>query len=281
MPSFQPPDEAAHYSYVASLVELHRRPYTDPLKPGGSHSAETNLALIYTAVGIVEQPERRPPWTKYEEDEYEAQNETIAQRQPDLVGGAWTTVAAYSPLYYAPAAPLYAIAEDASVFTRLWLMRVASALMMAGTAVLAFLIGRELLPRVSYAGVVSGTAVALQPMLAQLGGAVNNDNLLILLGSLELYLLIRVLQRGLTLVSGLAVGIVLGLGIMAKPNMYAFVPVVAFALGWVVVRERRRLRAIAAPIALAVVAAALVTAGSYAAFHQSELVAGYRHADRR
>jgi 4-amino-4-deoxy-L-arabinose transferase-like glycosyltransferase len=111
-------------------------------------------------------------------------------------------------------------------------------------------------------------------MFAQIGGAVNNDNLLILLGSLELYLLVRILRRGLTLLSGLAVGVVLGLGIMAKPNMYAFAPVVAFALGWILVRERQRWRAIAKPIALAVAAAAFVTLGSYAAFHQSELVAG-------
>jgi 4-amino-4-deoxy-L-arabinose transferase-like glycosyltransferase len=274
MPSFQPPDEAAHYAYVASLVELDRRPSTDPAAPGGSYSAEANLAIGYTAVGIVQYPERRPPWTEFEEDEWKAQDKTIEQRQPEFVGGGWTTVANYSPAYYALDAPVYAVADDSSVFKRLWLMRLVSVLMAAGTAVFAFLIGRELLPRVTWAPVAAGAAVGFQPMFAQIGGAVNNDNLLILLASLELYLLVRILRRGLTALSGLAVGVVLGLGIMAKPNMYAFVPVVAFALGWVIVRERRQWRTVAKPVALAVVAAALVTAGSYAAFHQSELVAG-------
>ena len=274
MPSFHPPDEAAHYAYVASLVELHRRPYTDPAGPGGSYSAEENLALSYGAIGVVQDPERRPPWTQFEEEEWQSQDETIEERQPEFVGGGWTTVAAYSPVYYALAAPIYAVAQGTSVFTRLWLMRLLSVLMAAATAVLAFLVGRELLPHVHWAPVVSGVAVALQPMFAQLGGAVNNDNLLILLGSLELYLLVRVLRRGLTLLSGLAVGAVLGLGIMAKPNMYAFVPIVVFVLGWIVVRERRRLRAIALPVALTLGAAAVVTIGSYAVFRQGELVSG-------
>ena len=202
MPSFQPPDEAAHYAYVASLVELDRRPYTDLAGPGGSYSAEENLAIGYVAVGIVQYPERRPPWTKFEEEEWRAQDKTVTERQPGLVGGGWTTVANYSPAYYALEAPIYAVAEDSSVFTRLWLMRVVSALMAAATAVIAFFVGRELLPRVSWAAVASGAAVAFQPMFAQIGGAVNNDNLLILLASLELYLLVRILRRGLTLTFG-------------------------------------------------------------------------------
>jgi 4-amino-4-deoxy-L-arabinose transferase-like glycosyltransferase len=274
MPSFQPPDEAAHYAYVASLVELDRRPYTDPAGPGGSYSAEENLAIGYVAMGIVQFPERRPPWTGFEEEEWRAQDKTIEDRQPEFVGGGWTTVAAYSPAYYALEAPIYAIADDSSVFTRLWLMRLLSVLMAAGTAVIAFFVGKELLPDVTWAPVASGAAVAFQPMFAQIGGAVNNDILLILLASLELYLLVRILRRGLTVLSGLAVGVVLGLGIMAKPNMYAFVPVVAFALGWLLVRERQRWRSLVKPVALAVAAASLVTAGSYWAFHQSELVAG-------
>ena len=270
MPSFQPPDEASHYAYAASLAELHRRPYTDPGRPGGSFSAEENLALEHVAVNVVQRVEARPPWSAYDFAQWEQENATIAARRPELVGGGWTTASAYSPLYYALAAPLYAAGEDSSVFTRLWLMRLLSVLMAAGTAVCAFLAGREVLPHVRWAPAAAGASVAFLPMFAQLGGAVNNDNLLILLASLELYLLVRALRRGLTLASGVAIGAVLGLGIIAKPNMYAFVPVVALALGWIVVRERRRLRAIAAPVLLTILAAGLVTLAGYMAFRQSE-----------
>jgi hypothetical protein len=272
MPSFQPPDEAAHYAYVASLVELGRRPYTNPSLPGGSFSAEESLAVRSVAENVVQRVEARPPWTAYDLGKWKRKNETIAQRQPEFVGGGWTTAAGYSPLYYALEAPVYAAAQGTSIFTRLWLMRLVSVLMAAATASIAGLVGKELLPRVRWAPVVSGSAVAFQPMFAQLGGAVNNDNLLIVLASLLLYLLVRMLRRGLTAVSGVATGAVLGLGIIAKPNMYAVVPVVALALCWIAVKERRRLRAIAAPVFITILVALLVTLAGYVAFHQGEFV---------
>ena len=272
MPSFQPPDEASHYAYVAALAELHRRPYLDPTAPGGSFSAEENLAVDYVAVNIVQRVEARPPWSRFDLEEWRARNETIAEQQPELIGGGWTTAAAYSPVYYALAVPFFDAGQGSSVFTRLWLTRLLSVLMAAGTVVCAFLAAAELLPRVRWAPATAGASVAFLPMFAQLGGAVNNDNLLILLASLELYLLVRVFRRGLTLVSGLAIGAVLGLGIIAKPTMYAFVPVVALAIGWIVIRERRRLSAIAAPALVTVLAAGLVTVAGYLAFGQAEFV---------
>src|SRR5207244_1886754 len=97
--------------------------------------------------------------------------------------------AGYSPLYYGMEVVPYWAARDASLFTRLWLMRVLSALMAAVTAALAFLLARELAPSVPWAAPVAGLAVAFQPMFAFIGGAVNNDNLLIPYATLELYLL--------------------------------------------------------------------------------------------
>ena len=131
---FNPPDEAAHYAYVESLGEHHRLPYKDPSLPGGSYSAEALLAIQYTAIHVIQHREVKPPWTSFEETEWAAQNSTIRQRRPDLVGGGFTAAGSYSPLYYALEVPAYVAGKGSDVFTRLELMRLMSALIAAATA---------------------------------------------------------------------------------------------------------------------------------------------------
>jgi Predicted membrane protein (DUF2142) len=240
MPAFNPPDESSHYAYVESLVNLHRRPFTNPARPGGSFSAQEELAIEYTALGIVQQRQAKPPWTEASFDEWSSADKTIKQARPYLIGGGYTTTASYSPFYYALEAGPYAAGKSLDIFGRVWLMRLLSALLAAATAGCVFLFAREMLPTVPWAGLVAGLAVAFQPMFAQIGGAVNNDNLLILCASLELYLLARVLNRGLTTAGGLAVGATLGAGMLAKPTMYALVPVALAVVVYVLVRDRPR-----------------------------------------
>jgi hypothetical protein len=238
MPAFNPPDEASHYAYVESLVKLHRRPYTNPALPGGSFRAEEELAIEYTALGIVQQRQAKPPWTKFAYDEWSAANRTIEQARPDLVGGGYNTTAGYSPFYYALETAPYVAGESLDIFGRLWLMRLLSALLAAATAAGVFLFSREMLPFVPWAGLVAGLAVAFQPMFAEIGGALNNDNLLFLFASLELYVLARALRRGLTLRGALAIGAVLGAGIIAKPTMYALLPIALAVILFVLLRDR-------------------------------------------
>ena len=240
MPAFNPPDEGSHYAYVESLVKLHRRPYTNPALPGGSFSANEELAIEYTALGIVQQPQAKPPWTKFAHDEWAAASKTIEQVRPGLIGGGYNTTASYSPFYYALEMGPYAAGESLDVFGRLWLMRLLSALLAAATAGCVFLFAREMLPTAPWAGVVAGLSVAFQPMFAEIGGAVNNDNLLFLFASLELYLLARALCRGITFRGALAVGAVLGAGIVAKPAMYALAPIAFAVVIFVLARDRPR-----------------------------------------
>jgi Dolichyl-phosphate-mannose-protein mannosyltransferase len=240
MPAFNPPDEASHYAYVASLVDLGRRPYTNPALPGGSFAAQEELAIEYTALGIVQQRQAKPPWTKSAFDEWSSVNKTIKQTRAYQIGGGYNTTAAYSPFYYALETGPYAAGKNLDIFGQLWLMRLLSALLAAATAGCVFLFAREMLPMVPWVGLVAGLAVAFEPMFAQIGGAVNNDNLLILCASLALYLLAMILRRGLTLGGALAVGAALGAGILAKPTMYALVPVALAVVVFVVLRDRPR-----------------------------------------
>ena len=196
MPAFNPPDEASHYAYVASLVDLGRRPYTNPALPGGSFSAKEELAVEYTALGIVQQRQAKPPWTEAAYQEWASASKTIEQTRPYQIGGGYNTTASYSPFYYGLESGPYAAGRGLDIFSQLWLMRLLSAVLAAATAGCAVLFAREMLPAVPWAGLVAGLAVGFEPMFAQIGGAVNNDNLLILCASLELYLLARILHQG-------------------------------------------------------------------------------------
>ena len=240
MPAFNPPDEASHYAYVASLVDLGRRPYTNPALPGGSFSAKEELAVEYTALGIVQQRQAKPPWTEAAYQEWASASKTIEQTRPYQIGGGYNTTASYSPFYYGLESGPYAAGRGLDIFSQLWLMRLLSAVLAAATAGCALLFAREMLPAVPWAGLVAGLAVGFEPMFAQIGGAVNNDNLLILCASLELFLLARILNRGLTPLTGLAAGATLGAGILAKPTMYALVPVALAVAFFVLLRDRPR-----------------------------------------
>jgi hypothetical protein len=240
MPAFLPPDEAAHYGYVESLIERGKPPSTSLDDRGGSYTEGTALAVSWTAAQVVLAPAARPPWTQLQEGEL-SHRERALGTEAKSGGGGYTTTAGYSPIYYGLEAGPYLVARNASVFSRLWLMRLGSALMTALTAVLAFMFVRELFPTISWAAPTAALAVAFQPMLAFMGGAVNNDNLLFVFATLELYLLARALRRGLDLRLALAIGVVLGAGIAVKPNMYALVPVAAAVVAWLALRSPDRL----------------------------------------
>jgi Dolichyl-phosphate-mannose-protein mannosyltransferase len=245
MPAFNAPDEAAHYAYVESLGEHHRLPYKDPTKPGGSYSAEALLAIQYTALHVTQHPEIKLPWTTLEQSQWASANSTARDRRPDLVGGGYTAARSYSPFYYVLDLPAYLAVKGSDVFTKLGLMRLVSALLAGLTALAAFLFVRELFPTRTWAAALGGLAVAFQPMFAQMGGAVNNDVLVFLMATLELYVLARIWRRGMSLARAAAAGTALGLGILAKPTMIAFVPVVGAVFLYVLVRDRWRPRSIA------------------------------------
>ena len=266
MPAFNPPDEAAHYAYVESLGEHHRLPYKDPTAPGGSYSAEALLAIQYTALHVTQHPEIKLPWTSLEQAQWARANSTARERRPDLVGGGYTAARSYSPFYYVLELPAYVAVKGSDVFTRLGLMRLVSALLAGATALAAFLFVRELFPTRTWAAALGGFAVAFQPMFAQMGGAVNNDVLLFLMATLELYVLARIWRRGMSFAHAVAAGAVLGLGILAKPTMVAFAPVAAAVFLYVMVRDRWRPRAIASWSGAALAPFVLLLMLNYAVF---------------
>jgi hypothetical protein len=206
-PPFKAPDEPDHFAYVQYLAETGHAPCQDCERP--RYSSEEKLAL------------RR-----------------VDSSAPRDDGGGQTTAASHSPPYYGLASVGYA--TGGSIFDRLAAMRLISALLGALTAMLAYLVVRELLPGRPLPAVVAGLVVAFQPMFAFVSGAVNNDNGVIAVLALLAYLLVRALRRGLTPLLGAGIGAALVLAPLTKLTGYAALAPAPVALVFLARRQHGR-----------------------------------------
>lgn len=148
----------------------------------------------------------------------------------------------HPPLYYVvEAGLLHAVPGGGGLpFDRqVWLLRMFSMLMVAPMPLLVWATARRLVPDGRVAVLASVLPVTI-PNLSRLGGSVNNDDLLILLGSVLLYLLARVVTGDLRKRTGLAVGVVCALAMLTKGFALAFPAVIAAAYGVAWLYHRRR-----------------------------------------
>jgi 4-amino-4-deoxy-L-arabinose transferase-like glycosyltransferase len=97
------------------------------------------------------------------------------------------------------------------------IIRFFSLLLQACTVCLAYLISREIWPAQEELAALAAALVAFNPMFLFISGSVNNDNLIVPLATLVLYILVRTLREG-WLSNGRLVllGILLGLAALTK-----------------------------------------------------------------
>lgn len=113
-------------------------------------------------------------------------------------------------------------------------VRALSALMGAGTLLCVYLLARELLgarPNAAAAALAATGFVAFNPQFLYLSGAVNNDNLVVLVSALGLWLVARV-ALGREWPAPWVVGVVIGLGLLSKWSAGALAPAALAALAW-------------------------------------------------
>ena len=267
IPPYQVPDETAHVAYIQYFAETGKLPTH---KPGPELSSEQQAEIVglrfYSVVG---NRADKPPWSTVEQERLERNVEGKASDD----AGYKTVATNQPPLYHAVEAVAYRAAPGAGLMTRLYFMRVVSALMAAATVLFTFMFLRELLPGTPWSWTVGALAVAFQPMFAFESGGVNNDNLMYLTCAALFFALARAFQRGLTPRRGAAIGAALGLGLITKITVIAFVPAVALALVWLVWRDARRadrrsdaLRALAVAAAVALAPVVIYAAANSAIF---------------
>jgi 4-amino-4-deoxy-L-arabinose transferase-like glycosyltransferase len=239
-PSFNGPDEPAHFAYAQYFAETGHAPdRVDRGRPVYSSSEFLAVDTLHTYSQIA-QPATRPPWLAFDQALWERR--TALKPHPLDNGGGFTVPASpHQPAYYALLAPAYLAVASQSTFSQLLAMRLTSALLGVVAAVCAFAIVRELLPRQQVAAAAAGLLVAFEPMYGFISGAVNNDNGINAAAALSLYLAIRGLRRGLSVRLALALGVTLAVAPLMKETGYEiYAPAAVALLGMAWRRHRRR-----------------------------------------
>lgn len=153
----------------------------------------------------------------------------------------WPAVytANHPPLYYLLALPLYRLAP-VDVESRLFALRLFSVPLFLLVIWLTYLLTLTLYPGERFLAVTAPALVAFQPQLSFEGAIVNNDVLAMLIGAAIVYLLAIALQRGLTAERSILLGTILGLGLLTKATLTAFVPLAIGVAAWCAYRHRRK-----------------------------------------
>ena len=229
-PAFQVPDETSHVVYVQHLAETGDIPHA---KDGDPFSAELH-ALVEAEhfPQVVGHPHDRPLLSDADQRGVEA----VVHHPPDpSTGSGWIESSSQPPLYYTLGAAAYLISPWQNLLDRLWLMRLVSALLAAVTTVFTYLFLREVLAE-PWTWTVGSLAVAVQPVFGFISGGVHPDTLLVTASAGLLFLLARGFRRGLEPRLGIALGLIAGVGLLAKLNFQALLPGAALGLALLVWR---------------------------------------------
>jgi 4-amino-4-deoxy-L-arabinose transferase-like glycosyltransferase len=213
-PLFESPDELEHYAFVRSLIDERKLPIQDPdgaLSQFHQPPLYYLIGALFTA-GIPDQqiiPPRNPHWTSYPMEKVHRDNKAQFLASIDM------------------AFPFSGTALVAHVL-RLW-----SVLLVAGTVVVIWQLGKELFPNDSSDQILFLAIATLIPMVLYIGGSVNNDNLVSFLGVLLIWLVIRAVRNGFDWLTTLLIGLVWGLALLSKLSAVMLVVPWGIALLWV------------------------------------------------
>ncbi|HEX5147198.1 MAG TPA: DUF2142 domain-containing protein, partial [Conexibacter sp.] len=218
-PAFQVPDEVAHVAYVQHVGESGAPP---PVPRAIEISPEQRMAMADAGYGSFTAPTlHAAAWSPFQ------QRRLVADLRRPLSRRARVTVGEGEPeppLYYALEAIPYRAAHAATLLDRIALMRLLSACLAGLTAMLCVLFVRECLPGRPWAWAVGGLGVAFAPMLGFISGGVNPDAMLFALSAAVFVCVARAWRRGVTLRLALALGALLGVGLLTKVNCFGLVP---------------------------------------------------------
>ena len=134
-----------------------------------------------------------------------------------------------------------------------------SILLGAVTVALSAKIALAVAPGVRGVGVLTAALVAFNPMFLFIGGSINNDNLVVMLCTLALWLTLRLDRGGLTVHRCVALGTVIGLAVLTKANAIALIALAGLAMAASCWRDRGWRRFVVCGVAL--IAPVVVIAG--------------------
>jgi 4-amino-4-deoxy-L-arabinose transferase-like glycosyltransferase len=228
-PAFEKTDETAHFAYVQAFSELGHPPRqfvdTGLLSP--------QLSCWYNGLEILRYRfylGERPPWSTQIRHSLDR---SCAGLSPRYDGAMY--MAFQPPAYYALAAGAYDLAGGLTLPTKLLFARLASVLLAALAVAFTYLLVRELIPGSRWPARAAALSLALQPVFMFNESGINPDALLVAVASAIAFVGARSWRRGLSTRRALALGALVGLGVLSKTNFLALLPSVlllAGALWW-------------------------------------------------
>jgi 4-amino-4-deoxy-L-arabinose transferase-like glycosyltransferase len=232
-PPFQVTDEPSHFAYVQQLAENGHLPVSG--RAGLSPEEDAVLRDI-EQYNVREAPETHTISTPAQQRQLREDLERhLSRRGNGAVGGASSD----PPLYYMLETIPYGLASGGTLLDQLETMRLFSALFAGFAALFAFLFVRELLPHTRWAWTVAGLCVALAPLLGSVSGGVNPESMVVAESAFALYCIARAFRRGFTRGLAIAIGAVMAVGFLTKPNFLGLVPGIVLGLVVLSVRAAR------------------------------------------
>jgi hypothetical protein len=256
LPAFQGQDEADHFAYVQRVVETGKPTWsaleTLPRR-GDAFSREQITAMQYGSFGpLSANVQMRPYGTELDEDRYEDRLSGLTDR--DRESNRYVAAMRNPPAYYLYEVAVYAPLQNTSLMTRQYVMRWSTIPFFLVAVWMAWLLAGEVFGRRRWLQSVTALFVALQPMLAQLGGIVNPDAAIAALFGVALWLSAVIVRRGATrprVVAAAATGVA---ALLTHPRAAPVVMILLAALAVRAVRWSRERPGARRPVVTGIVA---------------------------
>ncbi|MFH1486397.1 MAG: hypothetical protein ABIH46_10025, partial [Chloroflexota bacterium] len=191
-PTWQAPDEPAHFNYVRNIAEGHGLPILQKGDYDSDYLEKLKAAKFPREMSI-------------DSIRYES-------HQP--------------PLYYILASPLYLVSRHLPIEGQVLVLRLFSVFMGCLLLLVAYAAARQVFPQTSLISLGVPAFIALLPQHIAMSAAVNNDTLAELMVSAILLLIVGELSpsrkrgHGQTLRSTFLLGLLLGLALLTKATAY-------------------------------------------------------------
>jgi hypothetical protein len=232
IPVWHFPDEQAHFAQVQDYAELKQVPMSNDLS---LEIAETERLLgtnrdergrnKYTPVPGYQLPLSQ---TRFGYDEFYLANLNPAMRTT-MVG---REAPHYPPLYYILGSFAYQQILSGSIFDRLFIVRLASVILMTCMSYAALLVGRSLFPRHPSLQWATMILTSLHPMMVFVGSGVNNDILMDLICTLLIAKSLQILTRPVGRYDVLQIMLLLIAGMLTKQLVFLLIPTIMCSIGY-------------------------------------------------
>jgi len=140
----------------------------------------------------------------------------------------------YPPLYYMVGAFAYEQVIEQDIFTRVFVTRFISVILMACMSLAGYAVARELFPNHHQLQTAATIMISFHPMLMFVGSGVNNDILMNVICALLIAKSLAILNRPFTKIDIVHVTLLVVCGILTKQLIYLLIPSIAaaFIMSW-------------------------------------------------